>query len=77
MASPLELSRLCLEATDGGTSRLENIDSHADLKLFGSSTFTMRYHYQEVNGRILPLAVLRLSSPPERTSRLHGDLPQP
>ena len=34
------------------------IESHADLKLFGKSTFTMRYRYQEVNGRILPSAIL-------------------
>jgi len=31
------------------------IESVADLKLFGRSTFTMRYHYSEVNGRNVAL----------------------
>jgi hypothetical protein len=30
------------------------VGSHADLKLFGKSTFTMRYQYLEVNGRVFP-----------------------
>ncbi len=30
------------------------VESQADLKLFGKSTFTMRYHYLEVNGLIFP-----------------------
>jgi hypothetical protein len=30
------------------------VESTADLKLFGKSTFTMRYDYQEVNGRSIP-----------------------
>ena len=34
------------------------VESHADLKLFGQSTFTMRYQYLEVNGRIFPAAGL-------------------
>ncbi|HUE88433.1 MAG TPA: hypothetical protein VMO26_20340 [Vicinamibacterales bacterium] len=34
------------------------IESHADLKLFGKSTFTMRYRYQEVNGRAVPATAL-------------------
>jgi hypothetical protein len=35
-----------------------DIESHADLKLFGKSTFTMRYRYQEVNGRAVPALAL-------------------
>jgi hypothetical protein len=34
------------------------VESHADLKLFGKSTFTMRYQYLEVNGRSFPAAGL-------------------
>jgi hypothetical protein len=30
------------------------VESTADLKLFGKSTFTMRYSYREVNGRSFP-----------------------
>jgi hypothetical protein len=30
------------------------VESHADLKLVGKSTFTMRYQYLEVNGRVFP-----------------------
>jgi hypothetical protein len=32
------------------------VESSAELKLFGKSTFTMRYIYQEVNGRIFSAA---------------------
>ena len=31
------------------------IESFADVKMVGESTFTMRYHYSEVNGRSVPL----------------------
>jgi hypothetical protein len=34
------------------------IESQADLKMFGNSTFTMRYRYQEVNGRAVPATAL-------------------
>lgn len=29
------------------------VESHADLKIFGKSSFSMRYQYQEVNGRAI------------------------
>ena len=35
----------------GGISLPTSIESLADLKMFGRSTFTMRYHYSEVAGR--------------------------
>ena len=34
-----------------GISLPTSIESLADLKMFGRSTFTMRYHYSEVAGR--------------------------
>jgi hypothetical protein len=41
-----------------GVALPTTVESHADLKMFGRSTFTMRYRYQEVNGRVLPSATL-------------------
>jgi hypothetical protein len=34
-----------------GVALPTSLESHADLKMFGRSTFTMRYRYSEVNGR--------------------------
>lgn len=33
------------------------VESHADLKMFGQSSLTMRYQYQEVNGRVMPASL--------------------
>ena len=41
-----------------GVALPTTVESHADLRMFGRSTFTMRYRYQEVNGRVLPSTVL-------------------
>lgn len=30
------------------------VESHANIRMLGKSSFTMRYRYQEVNGRVLP-----------------------
>ena len=35
------------------------VESHADLKLYGKSTFTMRYQYLEVNGQLFPASGLK------------------
>ena len=40
------------------------VESHADLKLFGKSTFTMRYQYLEINGQRLPAAGLKAELTP-------------
>jgi len=40
------------------------VESHADLKLFGKSTFTMRYQYLEVNGHLFPTTVLKAELTP-------------
>jgi len=40
-----------------GISLPTSIESLADLKMFGRSTFTMRYRYSEVNGRSVSHAV--------------------
>jgi hypothetical protein len=40
------------------------VESHADLKLFGKSTFTMRYQYVEVNGHRFPDAGLKAELTP-------------
>jgi hypothetical protein len=39
------------------------LESVADLKLFGQSRFTMRYSYQEVNGRTFPHAQVAALNP--------------
>jgi hypothetical protein len=40
------------------------VESHADLKMFGKSTFTMRYQYLEVNGHVIPAAGLKAELTP-------------
>jgi hypothetical protein len=44
----------------GGISLPTSIESLADLKMFGRSTFTMRYRYSEVDGRTVSHAVASL-----------------
>jgi hypothetical protein len=41
----------------GGVALPTSIESLADVKMFGRSTFTMRYRYSEVNGRRVTHAV--------------------
>lgn len=51
----------------GGVSLPTTIDSTADVKLVGQSTFSMRYHYHEVNGRQVTRAALGpVPSPDDR-----------
>jgi hypothetical protein len=40
-----------------GVALPTTIESVADVKIFGQSSFTMRYHYSEVNGRAIANAV--------------------
>jgi hypothetical protein len=47
-----------------GVALPTSVESHADLKLFGKSTFTMRYRYLEVNGRVFPGVLTAELTPP-------------
>lgn len=40
--------------TFAGVALPTTVESLADVKMFGQSTFTMRYRYSEVNGRSIP-----------------------
>ena len=52
------------------------IESLADVKIFGKSSFSMRYRYSEVNGRTLPHAVASSTSfgPSREILALHASL---
>ena len=58
----------------GGVALPTSLESLADLKMFGRSTFTMRYRYSEVNGRSVPhaAALAPFVGPSAEILAIHG-----